>query len=1177
MKYISKILAILLFVGIVTSCHREEPIEQNFSNTEVGVFGDEMRIQLNVVAPDPVVVNTRAVDPDGKTLQSLNLFCFDANGLFLTTSTAQIKSTVEDKLSGTISAVIPKTTRIIHLLGNQNMSVFDKDAYVFKTEDDVLSALEGSAGMLIYWARIEAPVDVNGEYTEAQYENKDISERTDAEAFVDWLTIETIPTDKTHRGINGKGNPIVLLRNQAKFTIVSEGVGSDPNDPWKGDNFEVTGFVVCNSPAFGTVAPYHVEYGFPTYACSTFIPEFSVVNDFTPQDIPSWLAEKPVTLPARRDKMSDIIDVSNSKEQYVFETNNYGTDPVDLILRGRNRAANGVDWEAERYYYRVNIINTDGEFEKILRNHHYVIHIQDELTNGCLTFEEALTAPPTNNIWLSISDEVKSVRNNDYVLSVDETKVIVEANAVTGSPKTSELVLKFSVKSLGEGEINTDRMSVTWVEDDQKISSTFNPSLGVGGDNVKYDSETGEGTITLNVNNLAAGSEYERGSIVVKYGHLQRKIRIILMRTKEFVPTWVSSEVYGLVDGTKESRSNVTVVFNIPDNCPEELFPMDVLVTTNGLDGRAATGQVLPIVRAGEDDYGDTFDEVVNGTNVTDIGYKYKYTVKEPGQHRLYFENILNMEDADVEYVTLQAKYFENMHKVVTYVDHENKIVLPNMLNHTINPGVSEEEKVKYILVPQKRFAPVVFDIRLEKGGEDPVPYTQISTEEFLFYSSNLDHFTDSEERIPKTAAQIYQSTQYNFSREDFDCYFKPYAQNIWSTGGRIYGFYPREGKVNSEGYLPLDENNCFQIYMETNKPHSAEVVRVASNQRQSTSVVNDRLLYAGETFRSTTFELANYRPFRFAAQVKVGDADYVGNYVGDDATSGTQNPEVVDNIQFTYLPNETIAVSFDVTSFHTGEGENMISVDPFGHAFEIFIDAPMLKLEYGMNKDEHFEDIYEDVLVEMFDKNANGEGYTTKKPKLEDLGNGRFVYRVEASYARERGFWLGKKPLIKDEKVGDLVNGDRKTIYFKKNSIVSNGTITISANPDHVTYHSKTFKVTNTPITGRLGYMPVDADGVAQDPQLVPAEHFVSFTRVYDGSRIGSLAVKEDPHGGRTTFELRLRAEYDFNWENDPIKIQTQVDGQYYSATIRDLKTLYNMGDNRQIMLTLETGVEKK
>ena len=79
------------------------------------------------------------------------------------------------------------------------------------------------------------------------------------------------------------------------------------------------------------------------------------------------------------------------------------------------------------------------------------------------------------------------MRNNDYVLSVDETKVIVEANAVTGSPKTSELVLKFSVKSLGEGEINTDRKSVTWVEDDQKVSSTFNPSLGVGGDNVKYD------------------------------------------------------------------------------------------------------------------------------------------------------------------------------------------------------------------------------------------------------------------------------------------------------------------------------------------------------------------------------------------------------------------------------------------------------------------------------------------------------------------------------------------------------------------------------------------------------------------------------------------------------------------------------------------------------------------
>lgn len=1201
MKNITKIFVALAFAWLAVGCHQDDNILEptdNSLSTEVGVFGDEMRISLNVVAPDPIEVTTRAVDPDGKTMQSLYLFCFDANGLFLTTSTAQIQSTVEDKLEGTFSASIPKTTRIIHLVANQNMSIFNKDEYAYKTEDDVLSALEGSAGMLIYWARIEAPENINELYTEALYKNSDGNNvpasqvnRTDAEAFVDWLTIETNPTDKAHRGVNGKGNKIIMLRNQAKFTIISEGEGSDKDDEWKGDSFEVTGFVVCNTPAFGTVAPYHTDFGFPTYACSTFTPEFGVAGSeqgISAHSTYNWLDEGRVTLAARRDKMSDIVDVSNAREQHVFETNNIGTDPVDLILRGRNRNADGT-LEAERYYYRVNILDEEAELINILRNHHYEIHITGNLNNGCLTFDEALVAPPTNNIWLSISDEVNSVRNNDFVLTVAKTKEIVETDAVTGQPEMSELKLNFNVRALEKKDadgntykkdINPDKISVYWVEDDQKVSSTFNPSL-VLGNKVSYDDASGDGVITLAMNKLASGSEYERGSIVVKYGHLMRKIRIILMRTKQFVPTWVSSEVYGKVTGAEnENRSNVTIVFTIPDTCPEELFPMDVMVTTNGLDGRAATGQILPIVREGEDGYRGPFSITApDGATVTDIGYKYKYTVNEPGQHRLYFENIFNVTDGQKEYVILEAENFEYMPKLVTYVDHQNSIELPNLMSYSHIAGTSgtESEVVKYILVPQKRFAPVVFDIRLQ--GEDG-HYTTITNEEFLLYSSNLDHFTDTEDRIPATQSEVNVFTPYQFSREDFDCYFRPYSPDMWLTGGRIYGFWPRENKIISpeEPFLPLDDDNCFQIYMETNKPNSAEVVRVASNQRQSASVINSHFLYGGKTFRSTTFELANYRPFRFAAQVKAGNADYVGRYVGDDATSGTQNPEVIDNIEFEYLPDETIAISFDITSFHTGTGSNMISIDPFGHAFEIFIDAPMLKLEYGMNIDS-FDDIFEDIMVDMFEKDANGVGYTVKKPKLEDLGNGRFVYRVDAAYGYERGSWIGKMPLIRDEKAGGLVNGDRKTIYFKKNSIVSSGNITISANPEHVTYHSKTFKVSNKPIEGRIGYLPVDENGVeATEPVNVPAGQFVSFVRVYDESRIGSLNVfsfDENNPQAMTYYQLRLRGEYDFNWKNDPIKVMTQIDGKYYSTILPDLQTLYNMPSKR-IVLKLETGMIK-
>lgn len=1164
MKHIYNIFAVLSLVVVLAACSNYEdmpPVQQQ-PNTEVGVFGDEMRLCLNVKAPNPFAVDTRAVDPDGMTLQTLTLFCFDENNLFLTTSSAQIVSNSQDRLSGSFIATVPKTTRIIHLLANQNMSAFNKSDYLYKTEDEVLSALVGSAGMLIYWARIEAPNDLNSLYRDVQMDNgRDISSRTAAEAFVDWLTIETIPTSESHRGVSGKGNPIILLRNQAKFTVVSDGEGSDANDEWKGDSFEVTGFAICNTLAFGTVAPYHTEYGFPTYACTTYEPMFGVMDTATAHAEHNWLTEKNVTLPERRDMVSDIVDVTTQREVFVFESRNLSTDPVDLILRGCN-IVDGVKQE-ERYYYRVNILDLESEFVEILRNHHYEIHIAGNLTNGCETFDEAVVAPPTNNIWLSISDEVTSVRNNNFILSVDNSIAIVEADAKSGEPKTDVLKLGFSIQQLDGTAINLDKLKVSWIEDDQKVSSTFNPNLTIG-NKVEFNTATGKGEISLDMNSLKSGTEYERGSIVVKYGHLQRKIRIILMRTKEFVPTWVSAEVYGGVTDDIASRSNVTVVFTIPDTCPEELFPMNVLVTTNGLDGRATTGQVLPIVRDGEADYGNYFDFDFNGERITDIGYKYKFTVNEPGQHHIYFQNIMDMDHEAVEYVTLEAEYFNYVTKMVTFVDHHNEIVLPNLSFYSVNAdaNITDQEIVKYILVPQKRFVPVIFDVSLMADGEH---YRELTDEEFLLYSSNLDHYADNDIRVPEN----YANYSYSFTKRDFDCDFKPYNEDVWSTGGRIFGFYPRE-KTDI-----WDADNNFQVYMETNKPNSAEVVRIASNQQNSTQVKDPSQLYNGETFRSVTFEVVNYRPFRFAAQVN-GKGSYRSD---EDLTADAKTlSEVVDNIEFEYLPEEVIAVSFDVTSYSAQSDNTMVSINPFGHAFEIFIDAPMLSLHKGMNKSVLGEN-FEDIMVEMFDKDAEGNGYYYSKPKLEDLGNGRFVYRVDALNSAEADYWtnwgsISALPLIIDQTIDPY--GERKTIYFKKNSIVSGGTITVSANPDQVTYHSKSFDVSNTPIKGDIVYLPMQGDGTtATTPLSVPAGQFVSFTRLYDGSRIGSLTVKamdENDPMSAIYYELRMRAEYEFNWTNDPIEVMCSVDGKYYSTILPDLKTLYN-SPNRQITLTYVEG----
>lgn len=1185
MKYISIILAISFLICIATACYHEDIAVQIQKPTEVGVVGNEMKICLGVNAPDPIEVVSRGVDPDGKALQTLTVFCFDRNGLLISTASAKVnpKTGVEDNTEGTIDVSLPIATRIMHLVGNQNMSRFDKNTFTNKSEDEVLSILEGSAGMLIYWARIEVPTNVNTLYTNAQYEKADGTigtatdvRRTEPEAVVDWLTIETNAENSIHRGISGMGNPIILLRNQARFSIESEGweefeetnpvtgVASQPKDKWKGQYFEVTGFAVCNSPAFGTVAPYHTEYGFPTYEWSEFVPYYGVTNGTKG----NWLDdETSVTLPARRDKLTDATDVNTSRDQFIFETINASTDPVDLILRGYNIDENGDRIGQERYYYRVNIIDEEGEMITIRRNHHYKIHIVDNLTNGCPTFEEALRSPATNNIWFSISDEVKAIRDKEVELSVEKTKIVVDANELEEDFFLRMQTIQFQVKSLSdEVNLSREKLKVHWIEENQQVSSTQNPDFL--GDGVTFDTATGEGLVTFQLLELPEGKEMVKGTLLIKYGRLQRKITVIVVRKQKFVPAWVSSEVYGKLTGEDYQGEHVTVIFNIPETCPKELFPMKVLLTTNGLDGRAASGQTLPIVKKGEDGYGEEFAYVVNeGTEeqktLTDLGYKYEYTVTAPGQHRVYFENIFEVVEGSVEYVVLEAPHFEMIAKPVTYVDHNNKLLLPALLNYSAIDNPAESDKIYYLLVPQKRFAPVTLDVAVELSDKT-IPITSIGDdEEFLLYSSNLDHYPDDDTRMGNYIVP---------EKSLFDCYFKPYDESVWSTGGRIFGFYPRPEKFGSNDFwdaLHGADKQAFQIYMETNKPNSAEVVRIASNQIGSPQVKDAGQTYNGTTFRSITFELANYRPYRFAAQIKASDNfdKFEGKILEDpigNLTSETQ-PEIIDNIQFTYLPDQIVEVAFDITNYMSTT-ENK-PIDPFGTGFEVFIDAPMLELKVGDN------DNIENKTVEMFDKRENGEHYRENKPKLEDLGNGRFVYRVHADEFEEKKYWPkdnAHTALIKGDPYWSQ-QGDRKIIKFRKTSIVSSGQIVVSANPKHVTYHSKTFNITNQPIVGRIGYIPEDENGNKQEPVMMPAGQFVSFSRILDDSRIGSLNVNstnEWAPDAPTEYELRLRGEYEFRWENDPIKIQTQVGGKFYSKVFPDLKTLY---ENTTIVLDLE------
>ena len=125
--------------------------------------------------------------------------------------------------------------------------------------------------------------------------------------------------------------------------------------------------------------------------------------------------------------------------------------------------------------------------------------------------------------------------------------------------------------------------------------------------------------------------------------------------------------------------------------------------------------------------------------------------------------------------------------------------------------------------------------------------------------------------------------------------------------------------------------------------------------------------------------------------------------------------------------------------------------------------------------------------------------------------------------------------------------SGERKVIPFKTKNIVSTGDIVISSQTEEVVFYEKTFKLTNKSITGSIRY-----GESASSLAAVPARSFIPMERTYDNTRIGSVTVTADG-----TYELRLRMEYDFDWNTDEVMFEFNNDGKHYSVKVNSLATL--------------------
>lgn len=824
-RRISYIVAALAAISLsLVSC-----LSENGWKTEQTVVPEGyVSVSFRTDIPAMQEVVTRAVDPDGAGVQNMTLFCFDSYGLFISTATASLAPA--SQISGTFTAEIPENTSIIHFVANQNMSNFAEDDFRGKSESEVMALLEGSSGRMIYWSRFEAGGE--GDIV-TKLKNND---------------------------------PIRLIRNHAMFSVsVASGVG-----------FNVTGFAVCNTNAFGTVAPYHPDYGFPTDG-----------SDF------EWPGDEDfVTLPVNGAKLSDVVDVTDAENQYVFETENRADDPVSVIIKGS-------DSDSEQYY-RVLLITEDGSQIMVRRNHHYIVNIVGELANGQPSFEAALAGPATNNVWISISEDVNEVQNGEWILAVDRTSYVLDADKFGDDPSYT---VGYTLTKRSGSISDSDKAEVSVTDSDGLVLNDRHDFTADQNEN-----GVGRGRITFDFNPLGNGEQMHEYDVLVRKGKLQRTVKVILVRTQQFVPAWVSTQVYGAVDG-KESRANVTAMFTIPETCPAELFPMNVYISTENLDARFEAGNLTVVIQGSEDWYGEDF-----GT-----GYKYVYPVSGPGSYSVYFENILNQEQDASGTMTFEAECFKTMQKTYTFAEHQRTITIDGH-----NSSVDNSDDPITVMVPQKRGANVQFDMVMRNLAANALnqAINAGDNDEFLLYSGNLDYYEDGDEGLAGVT--------------EFDCTFYDIPESDWGTGGRMMMFMPRHPSNPTAG------TGRYSIYMKTNKARSAETVRIASNHSGSASFLpgNYGAAYVGNSYRSVILEIDNYDPFRFGATV-------AGQNTGNE-------------VSLTYVPYQPVDIEFDVTAF-TADGGTQ--VDPFGEEFEIYIDAPMLEIDgsrlaqYGLDSDKLMED----------------------------------------------------------------------------------------------------------------------------------------------------------------------------------------------------------------------------
>ena len=386
-----RLLYTIISLFILVGCHQDNIELSQQPPTD----GEKVTISLSVQIPEAQSAMSRAFNDDGSNIDKLCLVVFNENNYLSEVAWADsLKYTPTDYTAAEDEEVCFKvelkpssSTRYIHFIAYQNDDVADTEDIEdelttqlnniqYGAEATIMSALNVSGTKDAYWQRLELPEIRNND------ETKNAMRR------------------------------VPLVRNFAKITVTNNA-----------GNFAITRIAVVTPPSKGSIAPYF-DGDFAVFNDAKAPRSYETIlgtgyNGYSPSD---YLPNNNVLGPEKA-----WTENATSVSTYLYERNQRtNTDKLTyLLIAGRYNGG-------EVSYYKLDLVDANGDRYNILRNFNYEVTITSVVGDG-LSYENALANAPGNNIsgsveaqnFLNISDGTGQL----YVSYVKKT--IVSDDAVT--------------------------------------------------------------------------------------------------------------------------------------------------------------------------------------------------------------------------------------------------------------------------------------------------------------------------------------------------------------------------------------------------------------------------------------------------------------------------------------------------------------------------------------------------------------------------------------------------------------------------------------------------------------------------------------------------------------------------------------------------------------------------